>query len=198
MELRRWRRSPHTGMFCFGMNALDVRSALATPVRQLPEVVVPFRGTALQTFADAADARTRRRHRDHQHLHVAVDVRVGVGIGDVAGEERRATTDFGPSSMAAFWRACVTMTWFFGHGTLVEVWTTSLSGLPPFSRMPLAPSFQPAFSKISIASSTLNSKRATARKAGCRPIATGTDAAQRSGFSLRKRTPLPSGSRVAT
>ena len=49
------------------------------------------------------------------------------------------------------------MAWVFWRGALIEVWKTYLSLLPPFSRMPSEPFFQPASSRILLALSMLNS-----------------------------------------
>src|SRR6188474_1533138 len=62
-----------------------------------------------------------------------------------------ATTLFSSTSMPAFWHACFTIAWHFWRGALIEVWKTNLSFLPPFSRMPSEPFFQPAFSRMSAA-----------------------------------------------
>ena len=61
--------------------------------------------------------------------------------------------------MPALAAACLTICWFFWRGALIEVWKTILSRLPSLSRMPSAPRFQPAASRIWLALSTLNSQR---------------------------------------
>ncbi len=69
-----------------------------------------------------------------------------------------AVTDFELDLDArAFWQACLMMACVFWRGALIEVWKTYLSFLPSFSRMPSAPFFQPASSRILFALSTLNS-----------------------------------------
>ena len=60
--------------------------------------------------------------------------------------------------MPAFWQACLTMAWVFWRGPLIAVWYRSFSFLPSFSRMPSAPTFQPASSSSLDAFSMLNSQ----------------------------------------
>src|SRR5205814_5041730 len=67
-----------------------------------------------------------------------------------------AVTDLSSMSMPAFWQACLMMACVFWRGALIEVWKTYLSCLPSFARMPSAPSFQPASSKILFALSISN------------------------------------------
>src|SRR2546422_1655129 len=81
--------------------------------------------------------------------------------GFAASDEKKtdAVMDFSSSSMPALAAACLTMAWVFWRGALIEVWQTIFSFLSPLARMPSAPFFQPADSRIWLAFSTLNSAR---------------------------------------
>ena len=79
------------------------------------------------------------------------------GLATSEEKNTEATTDFNSTSMPAFWQACLTMAWVFCRGPLIEVWYSSFSLLPSFSRMPSAPGFQPAASSSLAAFSMLNS-----------------------------------------
>ena len=59
--------------------------------------------------------------------------------------------------MPAFWQACLTISWFFWRGALIEVWKTMCSFTPSFARMPSEPGFQPAVVQQLVALATLNS-----------------------------------------
>ncbi len=59
--------------------------------------------------------------------------------------------------MPALVQASLMMACVFWRGWLTEVWKTNLSLTLPLARMPSAPFFQPAASRIWLALSTLNS-----------------------------------------
>src|SRR4051812_49080039 len=68
-----------------------------------------------------------------------------------------ATTPFRPRSKLASSEASLMIAWLFWRGALIEVWTTSLTCLPPCPRSPTAPFFQPPSAGSLFALSTLNS-----------------------------------------
>ena len=81
--------------------------------------------------------------------------------GLATSEEKKtdATTDFSSISIPALAAACLTIACSFCRSGLIEVWSTIFSRLPSLARMPSAPRFQPASSRIWLALSTLNSHR---------------------------------------
>ena len=78
--------------------------------------------------------------------------------------------------MPALAAACLTICCAFWRGALMEVWSSIRSRLPSLARMPSAPRFQPAASRIWLARSTLNSQRVfgdTKRAGPLRKLAVG-------------------------
>src|ERR671922_1489264 len=68
-----------------------------------------------------------------------------------------ADTVLSSRSIPALRHACLTIAWVFCRGALIEVTNTNLSLRPSRARMPSAPGFQPAPSRMRLAFSTLNS-----------------------------------------